>query len=75
MKKLAATAAVALMALTGCSSPQANEYVPCPNENSFNCIWDASTMGNGKGTSFISGNSADATYPVPHHVAQDLLGQ
>lgn len=27
---------------------------PCPTEDSVNCYWDASTMGNGRGTDFIS---------------------
>jgi hypothetical protein len=30
--------------------------VPCPTEDSHNCYWDASRMGNGTGTSFIDWN-------------------
>lgn len=26
---------------------------PCPTEDSANCYWDAQTMGNGHGSSFI----------------------
>ena len=29
---------------------------PCPTEDSDNCIWDATTHGNGQGRSFISLN-------------------
>jgi hypothetical protein len=26
---------------------------PCPSEDSDNCVWDARTMGNGLGRSFV----------------------
>lgn len=29
---------------------------PCPTEDSTNCIWDATTSGNGGGTSFVDIN-------------------
>jgi hypothetical protein len=28
--------------------------VPCPQEDSINCYWDAARMGNGQGTSFVN---------------------
>ncbi len=28
--------------------------IPCPTEDSDNCYWDAETMGNGQGTSYVS---------------------
>lgn len=27
---------------------------PCPTEDSTNCAWDAATMGNGAGRSFVA---------------------
>lgn len=31
---------------------RAGELEPCPTEDSTNCYWDATTQGNGAGTSF-----------------------
>lgn len=28
-------------------------FPPCATEDSLNCVWDASTMGNGTGSSFV----------------------
>jgi hypothetical protein len=36
--------------------------VPCPEEDSRNCYWDATRQGNGIGTSFVN---IDGTYYYP----------
>lgn len=36
---------------------------PCATEDSTNCAWNAQTMGNGTGTSFIDVNGT--TYDLP----------
>lgn len=36
----------------------------CATEDSSNCVWDAQTMGNGTGTSFIDVNGT--TYDLPN---------
>lgn len=66
---IAATTAILAASLTGCGTPRDPHYVvydergdtervavvltECVTEDSDNCFWDADTMGNGKGTSFV----------------------
>ena len=48
-------AAVIAVALLGAPGGQPTPSLPpCPTEDSDNCIWDATTHGNGQGRSFIS---------------------
>lgn len=53
------------MALTAMCTPPADPAVeetvypnitltPCAQEDSINCYWDAATMGNGQGSSFVN---------------------
>lgn len=62
-------AAVLAVSLTGCAAPRDPIYkvydengdtgrialvlTECTTEDSDNCYWDAATMGNGEGTSFV----------------------
>ncbi|NEB42571.1 hypothetical protein [Streptomyces sp. SID14515] len=57
------TAAIASLALVGCTSPEAPPLeipsqsptaVPCQYEDSVNCYWDAPKRGNSKGASFYA---------------------
>lgn len=49
-----------------------SQYVPCPNEDSSGCVWDAAHRGNGLGQSFYTGTGG-RKYPLPHRIAHDLL--
>lgn len=41
-------------------------YLPeCATEDSINCFWDATTQGNGSGTSFATYQGHTLTYTVP----------
>ena len=54
------------------------QYPRCAQEDSALCVWDARHMGNGVGTSFVSGpprNPAPRTYAVPHRIAHRLIAR
>lgn len=40
--------------LTATGALTADRLPPCPTEDSVQCYWDASTMGNGSGTDVVN---------------------
>jgi len=56
---------VALLLLIGNVAKNAEHapiYSPCEYEDSVSCVWDAETMGNGQGQSFVSDKDGNITY-------------
>lgn len=62
---------IALTALAGCNDAPVYEVThngviitlpACPTEDSANCVWNAQTMGNGRGNSFYDINGE--IYPL-----------
>lgn len=45
-----------MLVLIGISSNDPSRFPRCEYEDSENCYWDATTMGNGTGTSFVNVN-------------------
>lgn len=43
-------------------------YAPCAAEDSLACYWDASTMGNGLGRSFLIDDAGNVTYITPEEL-------
>lgn len=76
MKKLALTlaglAVVAAAAPAVSASGSRTEYMPCAQEDSNNCVWDAKHQGNGIGRSYFVGRDGKV-YPLPHHIAHALI--
>jgi hypothetical protein len=79
MNKRIAIATVALSASLGSLTPVVfahaegrTEYMPCDQEDSVNCVWDAKHMGNGTGKSFFVGENGRVWY-LPHHIAHYLI--
>lgn len=61
--------AEALLAAALLSGPQ---YHACPYEDSLRCVWDAKHMGNGSGTSFVSGTDEGRRTHVRHRIAHNV---
>jgi hypothetical protein len=59
--------------VTAPAAPAASALPACPSEDSDNCYWDAATMGNGTGTSFVMLNGV-AYYPPATPRIVDLNG-
>lgn len=36
----------------------------CPTEDSLNCYWDADTMGNGQGNSYVTWNVGETQFVI-----------
>lgn len=75
MKKLILSG-IALVALLFVGlSPVSATLPPCESEDSINCYWDAQTMGNGQGSSFVN-IDGQITYTTPageHTCAQGAI--
>lgn len=45
-----------MLMMVAFTSNDPSRFPKCEYEDSTNCYWDATTMGNGKGTSFVNVN-------------------
>lgn len=67
MKTLISFIASLFIILSGAISAQAftPSLPPCATEDSVSCFWDATTMGNGQGSSFVVDSEGTVTYTSP----------